>query len=414
MGDHKPTVPVSRRDMLGGLTAMGALAGARASAADAATGWDSIVIGAGVFGAWTAWHLQRAGHKVLLLDAWGAAHDRASSGGETRLIRTEYGGDPLYTRWAWESLGQWRALSARHDDPLFHPVGALYIYPQDTPRIDRSIALQRGLGIPIEKIAPPELACRWPQIAFEGIAVGVLQPSMGALMARRAVQMLVGEFVGAGGAFRQLAVAPPRSAGASLDAIIGTDGETLRAGRFLFACGPWLPKLFPEVVGSRIVPTRQDVFFFAPEAGDTRFEGAHLPAWVDASSTDLHYGFPDIEARGFKIALDAHGPRFDPDGGDRRITDRALADVRAYLARRFPALAGRPLSESRVCQYENSDNGDLLIDRHPAWSNVWIIGGGSGHGFKHGPAVGRYVAGLVSGAGKAEPRFALTAHHKQG
>jgi glycine/D-amino acid oxidase-like deaminating enzyme len=182
----------------------------------------------------------------------------------------------------------------------------------------------------------------------------------------------------------------------------------------IFACGPWLPKLFPDVVGGRIVPTRQDVFFFAPNAGDTRFEGANLPAWVDVSSKDLHYGFPDIEYRGFKIALDTHGPKFDPDGGDRRITDQALADVRAYLARRFPDLARRPLAESRVCQYENSHDGNLLIDRHPAWTNTWIVGGGSGHGFKHGPAVGRYVSDLVFGAARVEPAFLFTSHKVHG
>ena len=420
-GDERPATglaeaPVSRRQLLGGLATVVALAGVSYTPAQARTSgrWDFIVIGAGVFGAWIAWNLQRKGHKVLLLDAWGAAHSRASSGGETRLIRTEYAADALYTRWAWESLGEWQALSGRHDSPIFHKIGALYLYPRDTAQIDQSIAIQRALGIPIEKIGAPELARRWPQINFEGIAVGVLQPTMGALMARRSVQTLVGEFATAGGSFRPFAVDPPRSVHPSLDAITGTGGEALRADRFIFACGPWMPKLFPDAVGARIVPTRQDVFFFAPDAGDTRFDGTHLPAWVDISSKDYHYGFPDIEARGFKIALDAHGPVFDPDDTDRRITDQALADVRTYLARRFPGLARRPLAESRVCQYENTDNGDLLIDRHPTWDNVWLVGGGSGHGFKHGPAVGHYVTNLVLGAGKAEPRFALASHQIHG
>lgn len=379
-------------------------------AATSSEHWDVAVVGAGVFGAWTAWHLQQRGLKVLLLDAWGPAHTRASSGGETRLIRTEYGGDPLYTRWALESLVEWQDLSKRHDDPIFHPVGALYIYPEDAPAIDTSISLQRSLDIPIEKLAVADMVKRWPQIDFSGIKVGVLQPTMGALMARRSVQALVSDLQKAGGSFRQFAVDPPRAQGATLAAISGDDGQTLRAEKYVFACGAWLPKLFPDVIGARIVPSRQDVFFFAPAAGDERFHATHLPAWVDMSSADLHYGFPDIESRGFKIALDAHGPRIDPDTLERRITERALADVRAYLARRFPALAERPLAESRVCQYENTDNGDLLIDRHPRWSNVWIAGGGSGHGFKHGPAVGRYVSGLVLGSAKPEPRLAIAAH----
>jgi sarcosine oxidase len=408
--------PVSRRRVLGGLATAVALAGVSfaPSRAKASSGWDFIVIGAGVFGAWTAWYLRRDGHKVLLLDAWGAAHSRASSGGETRLIRTEYAGDPLYTRWAWESLVEWHALSRRHESPIFHETGALFFYAENTPAIDRSIALQQALGIPIEKIAAREMARRWPQIHFDGIAFGVMQRTMGVLMARRSVQTLVGEFVKAGGSFRQLAVDPPHSERAALAAITGNGGEALHADRFIFACGPWLPKLFPEVVGARIVPTRQEVFFFAPEAGDTRFEAARLPAWVDASSTEYPYGFPDIEGRGFKIALDARGPAIDPDVTDRRISDQALARVRAYLARRFPDLARRPLAESRVCQYENSDNGDLLIDRHPVWGNAWLVGGGSGHGFKHGPAVGRYVTDLVLGVGKPEPRFALTSHRQHG
>lgn len=406
---------LSRRQLIGGMAAAGlASAPARARQTPPRDRWNFIVIGAGVFGAWSAWNLQRRGKRVLLIDAWGVAHNRASSGGETRLIRTEYAGNAFYTRWAWESLAEWHALAKRHQAPLFHETGALYLYPQDSAQIDSSIAMQRALGISIEKLAAPVMARRWPQIDFAGITVGVMQPTMGALMARNAVQVLVGDFVKAGGSFRQIAIDPSRPGQRALEAVAGTGGESLRAEQFIFACGPWLPKLFPDVVGSRIVPTRQDVFFFAPAPGDTRFDAAHLPAWVDVSSKDLHYGFPDIEARGFKIALDTHGPKFDPDGSDRRITDQALADVRAYLARRFPDLARRPLADSRVCQYENTDNGHLLIDRHPALSNVWIVGGGSGHGFKHGPAVGRHVADLALGTGEAEPDLALAAHRPHG
>ncbi|MBJ7498291.1 MAG: FAD-dependent oxidoreductase [Sphingopyxis sp.] len=405
---------VPRRHILGGLAAAGALAGTMPAPAASKRGWDVIVVGAGVFGAWTAWNLQRRGQKVLLVDAWGAAHARSSSGGETRLIRTEYAANALYTRWAWQSLAEWHALAQRHDSPIFQEVGALYFYPRETTKIEESIALQRSLGIPIEKLTKAQMARRWPQIDFDGLEVGVMQPTMGALMARRSVQTLVEEFVAAGGSFRAFAIDAPRSESASLTAVTGTGGETLHARQFIFACGPWLPKLFPDVVGGRIVPTRQEVFYFAPEAGDGRFAAPHMPAWVDAGDPDLHYGFPDIEFRGFKIALDGHGPKYDPDGADRRITDQGLADVRAYLARRFPALAKRPLAASEVCQYENSDNGHLLVDRHPRWSNCWIAGGGSGHGFKHGPALGRHLCDLVLGTGKPEPDFSLAAHKVHG
>ena len=190
-----------------------------------------------------------------------------------------------------------------------------------------------------------------------------------------------------------------------------TRGETLPATHFVFACGPWLPRILPDILGNRIFPTRQEVFFFAPPPGNDRFGPAHLPAWGDFNHNDMVYGFPDIEGRGFKIGLDRHGPAIDPDQGDRRPLEANLERVRAYMARRFPAMAGRPLSEVRVCHYENSSNGHFLIDRHPEWSNVVLAGAGSGHGFKHGPMVGRAVEALLAGA-VAQARFSLASKGK--
>lgn len=414
---------LTRRAVVGSL--VGAIAGAavvasgEARAAETATPvrgqvWDAVVVGAGVFGSWTAWHLRKQGKKVLLVDAWGPGHARASSGGESRLTRTEYNGDELYTRFAYESLSEWAALSQRSDLPVFHRMGALYIYQKEPSTLAASRALNQKLGVPMTRMERAELLKRYPQMGLDGIAFGVFQPTVGALMARRSVLQLVGEFVAEGGTYQQLAIKPPRP-GAALDAITSASGETVRATQFIFACGPWLPKLFPDVIGTRIVPTRQEVFFFAPEPGDVRFEPSHLPAWVDADEPGIPYGFPVLESRGFKIAIDKHGARVDPDVGDRIISAEGLKTVRGYLARRFPALAQRPLAESRVCQYENSANGDFIIDRHPTWENVCLVGGGSGHGFKHGPAVGRYVAALVSGKlQQPEPRFALSRHKFQG
>jgi glycine/D-amino acid oxidase-like deaminating enzyme len=113
-----------------------------------------------------------------------------------------------------------------------------------------------------------------------------------------------------------------------------------------------------------------------------------------------------------KLAVDAHGPQFDPDSGNRVVTQDGIDAARAYLKLRVPLLADAPIIETRVCQYENTSNGDFLIDRHPDFENVWFAGGGSGHGFKHGPAVGEYVSGLISGSTEVEPRFGL-AHKGQ-
>jgi monomeric sarcosine oxidase len=368
---------------------------------------DVIVIGAGVLGTWTAWHLLKLGRKVLLLDAWGPAHARASSGGESRMTRTVYGRDEIYTRFAWESLDQWRWLSGRSGLPIFHPTGVVFFFGRREPYATQSIEVHQRIGIPLEVLDRAALAKRFPQIAWDGVEFGLHEPDRGVLMARRAVQTLLQEFVAAGGEYRQTAILPPQP-DASFDSVRTTDGESLSASRFVFACGPWLPKVFPEILGQRIFPTRQEVFFFAPPAGDTRYLPAHLPGWADFNDGDIFYGMPDLESRGFKVAHDRHGPPIDPDVGDRTPSPELIAKVRGYMQRRFPAMAGRPLVEARVCQYENSSNGDLLIDRHPQWENVVLVGAGSGHGFKHGPAVGRYTAQLVMGTNQSiEPRFSL-------
>ncbi len=401
---------LTRRQLIRGVGSAVAVSAAgvrRRAAAGPGRDWDTIVVGAGVFGAWTAWHLRRHGQRVLLLDASGPANARASSGGESRLTRTIYGADDVYTRMAWDSLEEWRWLSSRSGLPILHSIGVLMFFGKREPFVDQSIDAHRRLRLRLDAFDRPELQRRYPQVSWDGVEVGLFEPELGALMARRAVQTLVQEFVAVGGEYRLAAVLPPGD-GATLHGLRTSAGEVLRAERYVFACGPWLPKLFPSLLGARIFPTRQEVFFFAPESGDDRFSPPRLPGWADFNDGDIYYGFPDLESRGFKIAHDKHGERFDPDSGDRQATAAGLADVRAYLARRFPALAARPLVESRVCQYENSSNGDLLIDRHPQWPNAFLVGAGSGHGFKHGPAVGRYAADLLTGRlAQPEPRFSL-------
>ena len=410
------SVPFSRRTLLTGIAAAAGATTVKSLAAERGEQGgpgvqsgrrDVIVVGAGVFGAWTAWHLLKLGRKVLLLDAWGPAHARASSGGESRMTRTVYGRDEIYTRFAWESLDEWRWLSGRSGLPIFHPTGVLFFFGRREPYVTQSIEVHQRAGIPLEVLDRAMLAKRFPQVVWDGVELGLYEHDRGVLMARRAVQTLVQEFVAAGGEYRQAAIVPPQP-DASFDSIQTTAGESLSASRFVFACGPWLPKVFPEILGQRIFPTRQEVFFFASEPGDTRFLPGQLPGWADFNDGDIFYGTPDLEARGVKVAHDRHGPPIDPDSGDRVPSAKVIAEVREYMKRRFPSLANRPLVESRVCQYENSSNGDLLIDRHPQWENLVLVGAGSGHGFKHGPAVGRYAAQLANGTNKnIEPRFSL-------
>jgi glycine/D-amino acid oxidase-like deaminating enzyme len=173
----------------------------------------------------------------------------------------------------------------------------------------------------------------------------------------------------------------------------------------VLACGPWLDKVAPRALGGRIFATRQQVFFFGVPKGDERFAPPAMPTWIDFGQG--FYGMPDLETRGFKVANDQHGPAFDPDAGERVPTPEALAEARAFMEERFPGMRGAPLVEGRVCQYENTSNGDFVIDRHPGFDNVWLCGGGSGHGFKHGPAVGEFTAERVLKGDATHPRFTL-------
>ena len=374
------------------------------------------VVGAGVFGAWTAHHLQQHGHQVTLIDAFGPAHSRASSGGESRLTRAAYGKDAIYTRMAMDSLPQWKALSALAGLPIFIPCGILFFFPTEEPYVDDSIAAHKKFGLPTDVLSQAEMARRFPMIDFAGISVGLYEPGFGALMARRSVLTLVERFVKDGGTYIRAAALPP-AAGTELNELHLSSGERIAADHFVFALGPWLGKFFPEVIGRRIEPTRQEVFFFAPPAGDRRFLAGAMPGWADFNGGDIFYGFPDLESRGVKFAHDAHGVLVDPDTQSRQPTEAALAEIVAYRDRRFPALRGAPLTEARVCQYENSSNGDFMIDFHPRLKNVLLVGGGSGHGFKHGPEVGRYAAELLAGSVKPEPRFSLATksevHHRE-
>jgi sarcosine oxidase len=231
-------------------------------------------------------------------------------------------------------------------------------------------------------------------------------------MARRAVQAVVHRATLLGVDYRSCAVTNP-SAPRKLDSIVTTKGETISAGLFVFACGSWLSKIFPEVLGSRLFVSRQEILFLGVPAGDQRFTQPAMPTWLYLK--DEFYGMPDIESRGIKVADDRHGAQVDPDTQSRIASPEAVEAARRFVARRFPDLKNAPIVETRVCQYENTSSGDFLIDQHPHMENVWLVGGGSGHGFKHGPSVGEYLAQQVSGGAEArskwEPRFSLATKH---
>jgi glycine/D-amino acid oxidase-like deaminating enzyme len=413
-----------RRQLLTGLAIGGLLPFTRAGAKSAANkaAYDAVVVGAGVFGSWTAWQLARLGLSVALVDAYGPGNGLSSSGGETRVARMAYGPDAIYTQMAAESLRQWRALDQRYRQnqptPLFFDTGVLWLSRQRNAYFDNSLETLARKRIAHRVFADARsLGAAYPQIALDGIHTGFLEPESGALAARQGVMAVVHEAQAAGVTLLQARAGqaePLRRGGQSLWRVPLAAGprSSLLARQVVYACGAWLPKVFPRLLQQRIVPTRQEVFYLDLQALSPQLAAAYapsrLPVWADFNDGDVFYGIPDVLGYGFKIAHDKHGPVMDPDTADRHASAAAEAEMRAYLRRRFPAIAEAPLASVRVCQYENTANGDFLLDRHPQQDGVWLAGGGSGHGFKHGPAVGRYMAELLTGTRtEPHPRFSL-------
>jgi glycine/D-amino acid oxidase-like deaminating enzyme len=363
------------------------------------------VIGAGAFGGWTALTLLRAGLRVTLIDAWGAGNSRASSGGETRVIRAVYNGVAAYSEMAAHAMKLWREAEQQWKRQVFHKTGSVWMCATDDSYVRKSVAPMKSVGLGLEQMSPGEAQRAFPQMGFRNVGTVFFEPESGFLTARVACELVRETFAREGGTYKQARVQLGAASGGRLTGIRLADGGTVGADRFVFACGPWMGQVFPDVVGRRIVATRQEVFFFGPPAGDTRYDAGTQPVWVHIGER-LVYGIPNFERRGLKIADDTAGPEVDPTTLDRVPSADGLARAKATLAERFPGMANAPLTEARVCQYEASTDGNFLVDRHPQLENVWLVGGGSGHGFKMGPAMGAYVSALVQGKATVNPLFA--------
>ncbi|HEV8201440.1 MAG TPA: FAD-dependent oxidoreductase [Candidatus Polarisedimenticolia bacterium] len=376
-----------------------------------------VVVGAGAFGGWSALWLVRRGARVTLIDAHGAGNVLASSGGETRVNRALYGANAVAMHLAIRSMTLWREEQARLGVELYRERGVLWMTTTaDDSYLRAALPLLRDAGRACEELTPAEAERRFPAMVFDDARRVVLEPAAGYLLARRACETIAARVEAEGGTFVRGAVLPfangPSSPGRPATSADGTlrevclaDGRRIEADQFVFAPGPWLPELFPSVLGGRIRVTRQELFTYATPAGDECFGDDRLPTWIDLGAS-LRYGIP--APRGLmKFGDDARGTLFDPTTGDRHASAEGERSARDYLARRFPALAQAPLATSQVCQYECTPDNQYLVDRLTGTPNVLIAGGGSGHGFKNGPAIGELVAAIVLGLQPVDRTFAL-------
>jgi glycine/D-amino acid oxidase-like deaminating enzyme len=354
---------------------------------------SAIVVGAGVFGSSLAHRLAGSGWEVTLVEQYTPGHVRAASGGENRLIRFSHGPDAWYTASAKRALELWRELEQESGVELFVPSGVAWFFADSGDWAEASERALTEEGIAFERLEPEDARGLFPSFDPTGLKSVLHEPGAGVLRARDATRVLAEQAVARGARLVYGRAAP-------VDGAVSFGGGRIEADRVIWSGGAWLAGLFPDLV--QLTVTRQEVFFFgaAPE-----WSAPAVPAWVDFDAGI--YGVGDVDGRGFKASPDEHGPEFDPDGGDRVVSAEKERTARAYLAKRFPALADAPLVGSRACPYALTPDLQFLVAPHPAHEHVWLVGGGSGHGFKHGPALAEYVERLLDDEEPPDPRFGL-------
>jgi sarcosine oxidase len=356
---------------------------------------SAVVVGAGVFGGSLALRLVSSGWEVTLVEQYPPGHVRAASGGESRLIRCSHGAADWYTRSAWRALELWKELERESGQELFVPSGVAWFLRSAEGWGAEAERVLKEHSIPVERLAPEEGARLFPSFDGEGLDSILFEPEAGVLRARDATRVISEQAIERGVRFVS-GTASPEGA----DVLV--EGERFEADRVVWAGGAWLAGLFPDLVDLRV--TRQDVYFFGAPAG---WQAPSVPGWVDFEGGI--YGVGEIDGRGFKASPDSEGPAFDPDAEDRVPSKEKEQEARDYLAVRFPALAGAPLVGTRSCPYSLTEDTNFLIAPHPEHEHVWLLGGGSGHGFKHGPALAEYVQGLLEGKEQPDPAFGLGA-----
>ncbi len=360
---------------------------------------DFVVIGAGNFGMWTALNLIRLGATVTVVDPFGAGNSRSTSGGETRGVRSSYGDRPhglLWTRWATESIQRWREWDEQNQDlllpPVFFETGDLIMRPEMEPYLEDTALQWDQLGVAYESFGPDEVTYRWPWINPDGITTALYEPQAGVVRARRAIESVAMRFLAEGGEMVIGRASMGSRNGGRLENITLEPEGSLSGATFIYAVGPWFPKVFPELMGNRLSISMGHVFYFAVPPGNTDFMYPNMPSYGIPGGT----GWPGLpqDLRGFRVRTGGRSAD-DPDTSDRWIPEEYHERPREVLAKYFPALADAVISETRACHYEGSVSRNFIIDKHPDFENVWLAGGGSAESFKQGPVLGEYIAKRV-------------------
>jgi sarcosine oxidase len=364
--------------------------------------YDVIVVGLGAMGSSAAYHLASRGRRVLGLERFGPAHALGSSHGGSRITRQSYMEDPAYVPLLLRAHDLWERLAADSGKDLIRLCGGLYLGQPDSDTFAGALRSAREWSLPHEVLDAAQIRRRFPAFTPGPDVVALHEKRAGFVRPEETVAANL-ELAAARGA--DLRFATPVTGWTAAD---GGDGVTVRtpegshaASRLVLCPGAWAPSLIADL-GVPLRVERQVMYWF--DADTTAFASNPVFIW-EAEDGVQFYGFPAIDGSGggVKVALhNAGGTECDPDEIDRVVHPREVERIRAYLASRVPGLAG-DLLHGATCMYTSTPDHYFVLGPHPQHSQVSVMGGCSGHGFKFTPVIGEILADLVIDGGTEHP-----------
>ena len=351
-----------------------------------------VVIGSGIFGVSTAYKLLQSGQHVTLVDHLSISDDLKTSNGESRNIRFSHANDEFYSLLSWKAAGEWKKVEKLAGEKLFYDTGVAWFASDENGWESHSKKILNKLNIPCERLSPDDAKALFPSLNIDDLRFVLYESNGGALAAKRSLKALYKlclymkcDYLNGHAEIR--------------DDDIYINNSQIDFDIAIWAVGPWMKHVFPFI--DMVKVTMQEVVFFdSPK--DWSVE--KIPAFNDISNA--FYGCGSLDGMGVKLGYDLKGKEFDITKDKRAYSDQSVEKCREYIAHRFPTLERAKINKIKTCQYTMTPDANWIIAPHPEHPRHWIIGAGSAHGFKHGPALGQYVTDTILN-NKPNPKFSL-------
>jgi sarcosine oxidase len=362
--------------------------------------WDCAVVGLGAMGSATLWQLAARGARAAGVDRFAPPHDRGSTHGESRIIRSAYFEDPAYVPLVRRAFTLWRELEAESGESLLTMTGALMIGSPGSPLVDGALHAARSHGLEHELLDAAEAHRRFPHHLLDEHDVALYERDGGMLAPERAVAAMLrratalGAQVTTGVGAQRIEASRNGGVRVHLD-----DGTNLDARRAVVCAGAWLPALLPELPVPLWVERQVCAWF--PISDGWPLAAGTFPVFIRQRNTTrgrLVYGVPAPDGASIKLAVHHEGARVDPDAVPREVTADDLRPLQEYVAAHMWGLEPHPV-RAITCIYTNTPDEHFVVERMPGMGAVVVVSACSGHGFKFAPALGEAAASLALDGG---------------